>query len=276
MSALDGLRVALLESRLSTELSELVRRFGGLPYAVPAVREVPRLDTIPSFIDALVAGRFSAVIFLTGVGATLLLEEAERLGSLESALAALRATTVVCRGPKPSAALRRFDVPAHVKPAEPYTSKELLDALSRVDLDGKPVALLHYGEPNQPLADALKARGAQLDERMLYEWMLPEDCAPLESLIQDLVDDHVDAIAFTSQVQCRHLFEVAANLGRADALARALNDHTIVAVIGPVCATALRANGVIPDVIPAHPKMGRLIAALADYVELTAASHATR
>jgi uroporphyrinogen-III synthase len=47
-------------------------------------------------------------------------------------------------------------------------------------------------------------------------------------------------------------------------------------VIGPVCATALRANGVIPDVIPAHPKMGPLIAALADYVELTAASHATR
>ena len=206
----------------------------------------------------------------------MLLEEAERLGSLESALAALRATTVVCRGPKPSAALRRYDVPAHVKPVEPYTSKELLDALRGVDLDGKPVALLHYGEPNQPLADALQARGAQLDECMPYEWMLPEDCSPLESLIQDLVDEHVDAIAFTSQVQCRHLFEVAANLGRADALARALNDHTIVAVIGPVCATALRANGVIPDVIPAHPKMGRLIAALADYVELTAASHATR
>ena len=276
MSALDGLRVALLESRLSTELSELVRRFGGLPYAVPAVREVPRLDTIPAFIDALIAGRFSVVIFLTGVGATMLLEEAERLGSLPGALAALRATTVVCRGPKPSAALRRYDVPAHVKPVEPYTSKELLDALSGVDLDGKPVALLHYGEANQPLADALKARGAQLDECILYEWMLPDDCAPLESLIQDLVDGHVDAIAFTSQVQCRHLFEVAANLGRSDELARALNDHTIVAVTGPVCATALRANGVIPDVIPAHPKMGPLIAALADYVELTAASHAAR
>jgi uroporphyrinogen-III synthase len=276
MSALNGLRVALLESRLSTELSELVRRFGGLPYAVPAVREVPRLDTIPAFIDALIAGRFSAVIFLTGVGATMLLEEAERLGSLERALAALRATTVVCRGPKPSAALRRYDVPAHIKPVEPYTSKELLDALSGVDLEGKPVALLHYGEANQPLADALKARGAQLDESILYEWMLPDDCAPLRALIQDLVDGHVDAIAFTSQVQCRHLFEVAANLGCSDALARALNDHTIVAVIGPVCATALRANGVIPDVIPAHPKMGPLIAALADYVELTAASHATR
>ncbi|MBI3493929.1 MAG: uroporphyrinogen-III synthase [Acidobacteria bacterium] len=273
MSGLSGLRVALLESRLSGELAEIVRRFGGAPIAAPAVREVPRLETIPPFIDALISGRFSVVIFLTGVGATTLLEEAKRLGSLDGALAALRATTIACRGPKPSAALRRYEVPVHVKPVEPYTTTELLDALGRIELDGKAVALVHYGEPNQALADALKARGAKLDECALYEWMLPEDHAPLGALIHDLIDKRVDAIAFTSQVQCRHLFEVAAKLGTAEALARVLNDHTIVAVIGPVCAAALRAQGVTPDVIPAHPKMGPLIAALADYVE---ASHGRR
>jgi uroporphyrinogen-III synthase len=276
MSALEGLRVALLESRQTAELSDLVRRFGGLPYTVPAVREMPRLETIPLFIDALLTGRFSAVIFLTGVGATLLLEEAERLGLLERTVAALRATTVVCRGPKPSAALRRYDVPAHLKAVEPYTSKELIDAMSGVDLNGKPVALLHYGEPNQWLAEALKARGAQLDERVLYEWMLPENCAPIAALIQDVIDRRVDAMVFTSQVQCRHLLEVAATSGTSDSLVRALNHHTIVAAIGPVCAAALRASGVIPDVIPAHPKMRPLIAALADYVELTGASRAVR
>jgi uroporphyrinogen-III synthase len=269
MSALNGLRVALLESRLSGELSEIVRRFGGVPYAVPALREVPRPERIPPFIDALVAGRFSVVIFLTGVGAATLLKEAERLGCLAGALAALRTATVACRGPKPLAVLRRYDVPVHVKPIEPYTTSELLEALSGVEIDGKGVALLHYGEPNQALADALKARGAHLDECTLYEWLLPEDQAPLTGLIQDVIDERVDAVAFTSQVQCRHLFEVAASAGRSDDLARVLNDHTIVAVIGPVCATALRANGITPDVIPAHPKMGSLIAALADYVELS-------
>jgi uroporphyrinogen-III synthase len=269
MSALDGLRVALLESRLSGELSEIVRRFGGVPYSVPALREVPRPEGIKLFIDALVAGRFSVVIFLTGVGAATLLKEAERLGCLAGALAALRTATVACRGPKPLAVLRRYDVPVHVKPIEPYTTSELLEALSGVEIDGKGVALLHYGEPNQALADALKARGAHLDECTLYEWLLPEDQAPLTGLIQDVIDERVDAVAFTSQVQCRHLFEVAASAGRSDDLARVLNDHTIVAVIGPVCATALRANGITPDVIPAHPKMGSLIAALADYVELS-------
>ena len=267
MPALNGLRVALLESRLSGELAALVRRFGGVPSATPAMREAQRLETISLFIEALTAGRYSIVIVLTGAGVTAFFTEAERLGCLDGVLAALRATTVVCRGPKPLAVLRRHDVPVHVRAVEPYTTSELLDALSRIDIDGKEVALLHYGEPNVALADALKARGARLGEWLLYEWLLPEDRTPLEAMIHDLIGARVDAIAFTSQVQCRFLFDVAADMGRHDDLARALNDHTIVAVIGPVCAAALRAKGVDSDVIPVHPKMGSLIAALAAHVE---------
>ena len=40
-------------------------------------------------------------------------------------------------------------------------------------------------------------------------------------------------------------------------LAEALNTDTIVAAIGPVCADALQALGVTPDVIPARTTMGR-------------------
>lgn len=267
MPALKGLKIALLESRMSGELSEIVRRVGGTPYAVPAVCEAPRLDEVPLFISRLTDRRFSLVIFLTGVGVTALLKEAERLGCLAGVLVALRATTVACRGPKPSAVLRRHDVPVHVHAVEPYTTTELLDALSGTEINGNDVALLHYGELNHALADALKARGAAVDECVLYEWALPEDRAPLTALIRDLIEGRVDAIAFTSQVQCKHLFDVAAASGSADALSRALTNNTIVAAIGPVCAAALRAKGVVPDVIPAHPKMGSLIAALADYVE---------
>ena len=86
---------------MSGELSDLVRRFGGVPYSAQAVREVPRLDQVPALIDALSEGRFSIVVFLTGAGVTALLQEAERLGRLEEALSALRAATIACRGPKP-------------------------------------------------------------------------------------------------------------------------------------------------------------------------------
>jgi uroporphyrinogen-III synthase len=272
MPTLKGVRLALLESRLSTELSELVRRLGGVPCPVPAVREVSHLEHVPAFLDALGAGRFSVAICLTGVGVSRLLREAERLGRLDETLIALRRLTIVCRGPKPSAVLRQHDVPVHIKAVEPYTTKELLDALNAEELQGKGVALLHYGERNLPLASALRERGAALEELCLYEWELPEDVEPLKALVRSLVDGQMDAIALTSQIQWRHLVDVAATLGLASALVDAMRRDVVVAAIGPVCASALNAHGITPDVLPAHPKMGALITALADYIELSAES----
>ncbi len=253
---------------MSGEMSALIERCGGVPYSAPAVRELPRLEQVPSFVDALTAGRFSTVVFLTGVGVTTLLREADRLGRLEETLMALRASTIVCRGPKPVAALTRYDVRVQVKAMSPYTTTELLDALSGVAIAGRAVALVHYGEPNQVLADALRSRGARLEELCLYEWVMPEDCGPLTTLLSDLIGRRMTAIAFTSQIQCRHLFQLARELGKSDALLEALIDDTIVAAIGPVCAATLRAYGITPDVLPAQPKMGPLVTALADYIEL--------
>ena len=278
MPTLKGARVALLEARMPEELAALVERLGGRPYCVPAVREakLPHLEHVAPFIDALCAGRFSAVVLLTGVGVTALLREADGKGRLAETLNALRQTMTVCRGPKPAAVLRRHDVPIRLSAAEPYTTKELLDALQSIDIDGKAVALVHYGERNGALADALRARGADLEELCLYEWLMPDDIEPLRTLVCELIDGRVDAVAFTSQVQCRHLFQVAAGLGRSEALAHALNSRIVVAAIGPVCAAALRTLGVTPRVLPAHPKMGPMIAALADYFELSNSSPTER
>jgi len=253
---------------MSGEMCALIERAGGVPYSAPAVRELPRLEQVPAILDALLAARFSIAVFLTGVGVTTLLREAERLGRLEETRAALRGLTIACRGPKPVAALTRYDVPVQVKALSPYTTRELLDALSGVEIAGRNVLLVHYGEPNQILADALRSRGARLEELCLYEWVMPEDCGPLTALLSDLVDRRMTAIAFTSQIQCRHLFQLARELGKSDDLLEALIDDTIVAAIGPVCAATLRAYGITPDVLPAQPKMGPLVAALTDYIEL--------
>jgi len=269
MPSLRGARVALLEARLSGELSALIERSGGVPCPAPAVREVPRLDQVPAFLNELSAGRFSLVVFLTGVGVKTLFREAERLGRLEETVNALRATVIACRGPKPVAALTSHRVSVQIKAVSPYTTTELLDALGGVAIAGRDVALLHYGERNQTLADALIAREARLEELCLYEWQMPLDCGPLTALLGDLIEGHVTVIAFTSQIQCRHLFQLAEEQGKSDDLLRALRDGTIVAAIGPVCAATLRGHGITPDVLPAQPKMGPLVTALADYIELS-------
>jgi uroporphyrinogen-III synthase len=266
MSTLNGFRVAVLEARRSTELSELIRRLGGDPRAVPAVREVPRLERVPALLDALQAGRFQMAIFLTGAGVARLLQEAQRLGRLEETAAALRAMTTVCRGPKPSGVLRQYDIPVTIRAAEPHTTTELLDALAPVALAGQAVVLLHYGERNQGLADTLVALGARVEEVCLYEWQLPEDTSGLAGLGRDIASGNVDAVAFTSQIQARHLFAVAATSGFSDQLADALRSRVVVAAIGPVCVDALKQHGVTAHVVPSQAKMGYLVTELASYL----------
>jgi uroporphyrinogen-III synthase len=268
MPSLHGTRVALLESRMSTELAELVRRLGGTPVAAPSVREVPREAETAAFVDELASRRFGVVIFQTGVGAAALFREAEKRGRLQDVLAALKDVVLVCRGPKPTAAVRRHGLTPTIVPQKPFTTREVLEAMTSVDLTSRDVALVHYGERNAALAEALRARGARLAEACPYEWALPEDVEPLRALVRNPTG-LVDALAVTSQIQVRHLFKVATELGLAKELATALNEDIIVAAVGPVCAVALKEVGVTPDVQPADPKMGPLLIALADYVELT-------
>jgi uroporphyrinogen-III synthase len=127
---------------------------------------------------------------------------------------------------------------------------------------------VHYGERNTALAEGLRERGARVAEVCPYEWALPDNLEPLRTIVKE-GPAQIDAIAFTSQVQVRHLFTVADQMGLHAQLAASLNDSIIVAAVGPVCADALKQFGVTPDVQPADPKMGPLLIALADYIELT-------
>ena len=47
-------------------------------------------------------------------------------------------TAVVCRGAKPVAALKRHQVQMRISSAKPQTTRELLEALAPVDLEGGP------------------------------------------------------------------------------------------------------------------------------------------
>src|SRR5215813_14673495 len=109
----DGLRVLSLESRRATEMAKLIRTYGGEPFVVPAMREVPlesnRLAL--EFIERLIAGSFDLVVFLTGVGVRALIDIAETAGKKEEVLTALRKVRIAARGPKPVAVLRGLDVP---------------------------------------------------------------------------------------------------------------------------------------------------------------------
>jgi uroporphyrinogen-III synthase len=269
MSRLNKARVALLEARMSSELATLVTRLGGEPLCAPAVREATLAAgaEVANLIDQLTAGKITVIFFLTGVGVQALIKEAEQLNRREELLEALANVTTVARGPKPSAALKQHRIPISISIQEPYTTTEIIAVLDGLQLQGKGVALLHYGERNAPLAEALLKRGALLEEICLYEWQLPENIEPLKTLIGEIISGRVDAVAFTSQIQVRHLFQIAGELEKSDALRQALNDNTVVAAVGPTCAAAVESFGVLPQIVPQPPKMGQMVLALADHLE---------
>ncbi|MGO9835729.1 MAG: uroporphyrinogen-III synthase [Polyangiaceae bacterium] len=264
-------RVALLEARMSRELARLVEKHGGEPVCVPAVRESQSreldADKAGRLIASLAGGEYDIAIFMTGVAVSMLFEIAERLGRRPELVAGLRAVTTLCRGPKPTAALRGFGVVPTLMAREDFTTAEVIDALAEIDLAGKRVLLFHYGERSDALAETLLARRAVLDEQWLYRWQLPEDVSGLERLVSSIIRGDLDALAVTCQIQFRHMFQIAERSGLERELVRSLNERVVVAAIGPTCHAVLLAHGVRVQVMPDHPKMGPFIVSLMRHLD---------
>jgi uroporphyrinogen-III synthase len=262
-------RVVLLEARMSRELARLVEKHGGDPVCVPALDGVALLDADQAarIVSSLSSGGYDVVIFMTGVAVSLLFEVSERAGLRPDLVAGLRSVTTVCRGPKPTAALRGFGVAPTLTAREAFTSAEVIDALASIELTGRRVLLFHYGERSDALAETLLARGAALDEQWLYRWKMPLDTTRLENLAREIVAGRHDALGLTCQIQFRHLYAVAERLGLARDLVRALSERMVVGAIGPTCQAILQAYGVDVHVMPDHPKMGPFVAALMRHLE---------
>jgi uroporphyrinogen-III synthase len=218
-------------------------------------------------VTALSSDSYDIVVFMTGVAVSLLFEMTEQIGRRPELVAGLRAVTTVCRGPKPTAALRGFGVVPTLTAREAFTSAEVIDALAGIDLAGRRVLLFHYGERSETLAETLIARGALVDEQWLYRWRIPDDTTGLETLVAEIIAGQYDALAITCQIQFRHLRAIADRLGLAHDLVRALNRRMVVAAIGPTCHAILQGYGVDVHVMPDHPKMGPFVAALMRHLE---------
>src|SRR6266852_3246353 len=264
--ALNGLRVVSFESRRSAEMAELIRNYGGEPIQAPAMREVPLTDQREAlaFGETLLAGDWDALILLTGVGTRMLIAACATRWPKDEVVKALGRLTLVCRGPKPIAALKEVGLAPALAVPEPNTWRDLLSELDRkLPVAGKRVAVQEYGARNEELLAGLRQRGARVATVPVYGWALPEDTAPLRAAIERVVSREVEVALFTSATQVENVFRVAAEMGRVDALRQAFRGSTVVASIGPITTAALQEHGVEPDLHPEHPKMGHLVAEVA-------------
>lgn len=205
------------------------------------------------------------LVLLTGVGTELLIEGLAQNASRERAIALLGAptTTLVCRGPKPHAALKPVGLKPAVVVGEPNTWRDVLREVDeRSLLDGKSVYVQEYGRTNAELVQGLVERGSpSVRQIKTYAWQLPDDLAPLHAAIERIGRDEAEVALFTSGIQLTHLLQVAEERGRTQQLYRGL-ERMVVASVGPLTTEALQSAGLPPDIEPEHPKLGHLMVAL--------------
>jgi uroporphyrinogen-III synthase len=258
---LQGLRVALFESRYGSEFENLVRKQGAEPLLGPTLVEAPlELGAeLLEFVRRLRARELSVLMVLTGVGTRKLVELVAPIVARDELRVLLSELTIAARGPKSVAALRELGVKENVVAPEPHTWESLLDALlAYTSIEGKHVALQQYGVPHERLTLALEARGAHVQQVPVYRWQLPEDTGPLENVVRALCAGSVQVMLFTSGPQAGVLLQVAGRMGVESQLRTALL-RVALGSVGPSCSEAMRNLELEPDFEPEHGKMGHLV-----------------
>lgn len=225
------------------------------------MREVPLQQNRAAieFAHRVMAGQVDAIVFLTGVGARMLLEQVERHVNRDTFLGAISDIKSVVRGPKPLAVMREWGIAPTLVVPEPNTWRELLSTLdAHLPVANLTLGLQEYGIPNPSLIAGLEARGATVDAVKVYQWALPEDTSPLEENVRRIAAGEVDVLMFTSANQIRNLLAVANKLDLEPTL-RAAMRNMVVASVGPTTSEMLAQQQLPVDLEPSHPKMGHLV-----------------
>jgi uroporphyrinogen III methyltransferase/synthase len=165
---------------------------------------------------------------------------------------------VAAIGPATAAALLRHGIHADVV-AEEETSEGLAAGLENV----RGHVLLPRARDTRPvLAEALRARGADVDDVILYETKPPAEVDP--DALTALRSGKVDAVTFASSSAVRNLAKI---LGPDFDRVRAAP----IACIGPITAETAREMGLNVAVVPERHTVPAMVQALRDYLT----SHST-
>jgi uroporphyrinogen III methyltransferase/synthase len=235
---LHGRTVAVTRARpQASALAARLRELGAAVVEAPAIRIRPLHAELPEL-----AG-YDLVCVSSPNGAHALFE---RLAADGRDARALAGTRVAAIGPGTARALGEHGITPDVVP-DRSVAEGLLEALAGIDVRRALIARAREGR--EILPDALRARGAAVDEVALYETVAePLDAATAGAAAA------ADYVTFTSASTVRHFLAAAGDL-----------TGPRIASIGPATSAALRAAGLEPDIeADPHTPDGLVAALIAD------------
>ena len=241
---LHGQVVAVTRARAQASgLAGRLRELGAEVVETPAIRIEPRPleGELREAIDRI--GDYALVCLTSPNGVSLLFAG---LGAAGRDARALAPATVAAIGPGTAAELARHGVRADVVP-ERFVAEALVEALEPVAVEGRRVLVARAAEARDVLPDALRARGAEVDDVALYDTV----AEPLTEAERAALA-RADYVTFTSSSTVRFLAESGARPG---AGARIVS-------IGPVTSATAAEHGLTVDVEAERHDIDGLVDAL--------------
>lgn len=264
-SQLKNLIIASLESRMAAAMQKFIENYEAKALMAPSMKEV-RLasnEHLFQFFEQIRSKQFDYFILMTGIGLRSLLELWQERYQKEEIVETLKNVKLLVRGYKTRGVCNIWKIDIDHLVPEPNTWHEIIDFLKdHQALENKKIALLEYGAPNLLLNETLESRGAKLFPIQVYKWDMPDDIRPLKTLIQNILDEKVDYLLFTSRPQADHLLKVVQEMNCELAFRRSLNTVGIIS-IGPACSDKLRELQFFADFeVPQPHKMDNMLATL--------------
>jgi uroporphyrinogen III methyltransferase/synthase len=242
---LHGKKVVVTRARAqASELSRQLDALGAEPIELPAIVIEPRVDSeeVRRAVEAL---HTYALICLTSANGVDLLFEAMAAQGRDAR--ALANASVAAIGAGTEAALAAHGVIADIVP-ERFVAEELVEALRKLELDGKPVLVARAAEAREVLPEALRKQGAKVDVVTLYETVAEE---PDPEALERAKD--ADFITFTSSSTVRNFMEASSN---------GVPEGARIVSIGPITSEAAREAGLTVDIEAERHDIAGLVNAL--------------
>ncbi|HWL24979.1 MAG TPA: uroporphyrinogen-III synthase [Ureibacillus sp.] len=263
---LAGKRIAIGGSRKVEEISTLIEKQGGISVVRPLQGTVflAEKEVEPDLQKFVMEGA-DWVIFTTGIGTETLLNLAETLGIKDQFLNRIQQASVASRGYKTLSTLKKIGIKP-VATDEDGTTRGLIRSLENFDFSGKRVMVQLHGETAPTLIKFLEDRGASVLTILPYQHIAPES-ETVAKLCEELLNNELDAVCFTTAIQVRSLFNFARENGCLTDILQSFQGRALAAAVGKVTAEALVEEGVERLLAPELERMGAMIIELSRYYE---------
>ncbi|HLW53402.1 MAG TPA: uroporphyrinogen-III synthase [Candidatus Angelobacter sp.] len=255
---LNGWRILITRaSHQSWGLSEPLRRRGAEVTEIPTI-EITSAGSLGPLENALIKIDHYDTLILTSVnGVEVLFERYNKLGL---PIVDMEHLMVVAIGPATARAIQSEGLGVSIIP-EKYVAESVVEALRAKITKHSRVLLVRAKVARDLIPDELRKMGAQVDVIEAYQTRLPEGAA---EKIRDLFANaarrpHV--ITFTSSSTVNNFVSVL----DPDADRRQFLEGIVLASIGPVTSSTLRAAGLEPTVEARDYNMDGLVAAIEEY-----------